>query len=364
MIKYTQKEGNRVAPLTVIGDAEFKKQIASAPALGYLLFGEEDYLKGFSLRQARETLCGDPTFACFNELQLDAVDYTPEALREALRGALMPLPMMAERKVVLLRGLDFTSMKQNDIDALCDVLAELADYDYNTLLIPVASGAIDEMYQPKKNRASKHLTQLGKHLTLVQFERCTPAKLCGWCIRHFEHNGASATTALCQMLIETCGRDMMTLAGEIDKLSFYVLSHGRREVTADDITAVACSTVEFGTFAFTNALTERNTELALAVLADMKFRRVDPIIVLSEVIRTGCDMLSVLLLAAEGKTNAEISRAMNGLNDFVVGRYRASAANAGEAALRRTIAACREADRALKLSPQGYQALEQLICSL
>ncbi|MBO5898860.1 MAG: hypothetical protein J6R04_07605 [Clostridia bacterium] len=353
-----------MAPLTVIGDAEFKKQITSAPALGYLLFGEEDYLKSFALRQARETLCGNPTFACFNELQLDAIDHTPEALREALRGALMPLPMMAERKVVLLRGLDFTSMKQTDIDALCDVLAELADYDYNTLLIPVASGAIDETYQPKKNRASKHLTQLGKYLTLVQFERCTPAKLSGWCIRHFEHNGAVASPALCQTLIETCGRDMMTLASEIDKISFYALSHGRREVTVDDIVTAASTTVEFDTFAFTNALTERNTAGALAVLADMKFRRVDPLFALSEVIRTACDMLSVLMLATEGKTNAEISRAMNGLHEFVVGRYRKSATTAGEAALRRMIAACREADRALKLSPQGYLALEQLICSL
>lgn len=349
---------------TILSDAEFKKQIASAPALGYLLFGEEDYLKGFSLRQAREALCGDPTFACFNELQLDAIDYTPEALREALRDALMPLPMMAERKVVLLRGLDFTAMKPHELDALCDVLAELADYDYNTLFIPVAAGAIDETYQPKRNRASKHLTQLGKYLTLVRYERCTPAKLCGWCIRHFEHNGASATQALCQTLIEQCGRDMLTLAGEIDKISFYALSHGRREVTVDDITAAACRTVEFDTFAFTNALTERNTELALAVLADMKFRRVEPLFVLSEVIRTGCDMLSVLLLAGEGKTNAEISRAMNGLHEYVVGRYRTSAKSAGEAALRRMIAACSEADRALKLSPQGYLALEQLICSL
>ena len=348
-----------MAPLTVIGDAEFKKQIASAPALGYLLFGEEDYLKDLSLRQAREQLGGDPTFACFNELQLDALDFMPERLRDAL----MPLPMMADRKIVLLRGMDFTAMKAHELDALCDVLSELGDYDYNTLLIPVASGAIDEG-NLAKNRPSTALKKLGEYLTLVRFERCTPAKLCGWCIRHFEHNGVSASQALCQTLIEQCGRNMLTLASEIDKISFYILSHGRCEATVDDVNAAACTSVEFDTFAFTNALTERNTAAALAVLADMKFRRVDPIFALSEVIRTGCDMLTVLLLANEGKTNAEISRAMGGLHDFVVGRYRKSATSAGEAALRRMIEACSEADRALKLSPQGYTALEQLICSL
>lgn len=348
-----------MAGLSIIGDAELKKQLASAPARGYLLFGEEDYLKDISLRQAREQLVGDPTFACFNELLIDALDYTPEVLRDAL----MPLPMMAERKVVLLRGMDFTAMKSNELDALCDVLSELADYDYNTLLIPVASGAIDEG-NLAKNRPSTMLKKLGEYLTLVHFERCTPAKLCGWCIRHFEHNGVSASNTLCNQLIEQCGRNMLTLASEIDKISFYVLSHGRCEVTADDVSTAACSSVEFDTYAFTNALTERTPAVALAVLADMKFRRVDPIFALSEVVRTSCDMLTVLLLASEGKTNAEISRAMGGLHEFVIGRYRRSATAAGEAALRRMVDACAAADRALKLSPQGYSALEQLICSL
>ena len=346
----------------ILKDADFRKQIKTAPAAGYLLFGEEDYLKNYALGEARRELGGDPSLCCFNEILLDALDFTPEALR----GALMPLPMMADRKLVLLRGMDFNGMRPGVLDALCEVLEELPEYDYNTLLIPVAAGAIDEGF-PKK--PSKILCRLGKYLTLVQFERCTPAKLSGWCIRHFQHNGVEASPALAAALIEVCGRDMLTLSSEIDKISYYVLSHGRRQAGREDISAVACATVEYDTFAFSNALMERNAPRALAILSDLKFRRVEPLIILGELVTTATNMLMTLELARDGAINAEIAKRLSkatakNVHEYTVSLYRQSAVQAGEAAVRRMIDACRAADRELKLFARGYEPLETLICSL
>ncbi len=346
-----------MAELNILKDADFRREIKSNPATGYLLFGEEDYLKNLAVTYARETLLGDPSFACFNEIILDALDFHPEKLRSAL----MCLPMMAERKVILLRGLDINAMRASELDGLCEVLSELEEYDYNTVLIPVASGNLDEGYLPK--RPSATLNKLCTALRPVRYERCTPAKLLGWCIRHFEHNGATATSDVCQTLIDCCGRNMMTLASEIDKISFYVLAHDRTAVTAADIHTVACRSAEYDAFAFAGALMDRDTARALDILADFKFRRVEPLFILAEVIRTGCDMLSVLLLTREGKTPAEVASILK-LHEYKVSLYRKSAATVGETAVRRMIAACNEADRALKLSPQGYAALEQLIGSL
>ena len=343
----------------IITDADFRKQLASSPAPGYLLFGEEDYLKQHAVLHAREALCPDEAFACFNEIVIDAIDYTAEGLRNAL----MPLPMMADRKLVLLRGLDFESMRQNELDALCEVLSELPEYDYNTLIIPVASGLIDETYEPKRKKISKELSRLGEYLSLVRYERCTSAKLNGWCIRHFKHNGVDATPALCNTLVEQCGRNMLTLATEIDKISYYVLAHDRTEATPADIATVACTTIEYDTFAFSTALSERDTVRALTILSDLKFRRVEPLFILSDIVRTACELLSVLLLTKDGKTDTEVSR-LTGLHEYKVSLYRRSSTAFGEAGLRRLIAACESADRALKSSPQGYEALEVLLCSV
>lgn len=349
---------------TVITDADFRKQLSTSPALGYLLFGEEDYLKQLAVSYAKQTLCPDEALSCFNLIVLDAVDHTPDALPEVLRDALMALPMMADRKLVILRGMDFEHpSRPHTLDRLCEVLAELPEYDYNTLLIPVPAGLIDDTCDLKKKRISKALSRLGESLTLVSYERCTPAKLSGWCIRHFKHNGVDASPALANALIEACGRQMLTLAAEIDKISYYVLAHGRTEAAVEDIAAVACTTVEYDTFAFSNALIDRDMARALYILSDLKFRRTDPLLIMGNVASTYCEMLSVLLLTREGKTDAEVAK-LTGLHDFRVSLYRRSATSAGEDTLRRMIEACDTADRALKSSPKGYEALEVLLCSV
>ena len=343
--------------LEILNDTQFRKQIKSEPGTGYLLFGEEDYLKSFALSAACEALCPDRSLSAFNELTLDALDYDAERLR----GMLMAMPMMADRKVVILRGMRFADLKPREIDALCEVLEELGEYDYNTLLLVVSAGVLEDSRHP--NRIPSLLKRLSQYLTPVRFDRCTPQKLIGWCIRHFEHNGAKATPATCQALIDHCGRSMFTLAGEIDKLSFYALSHGREEVTAKDIATAACRSPEYDAYALTNAVMARQSARALDVLADLKFRRVEPILVLAEIVSLLQDMQLVLMHVKAGKTHAEIA-SMYRWNEYRVKLYSRHASALGEAELRRLILRCTEADLALKSAAKGYEPLETLVCSI
>ncbi|MBQ8415711.1 MAG: hypothetical protein IJX13_02250, partial [Clostridia bacterium] len=92
--------------MELLKEADFKKEIKSAPRSGYFFFGDEDYLKAFALRQAREAIAPDPTFSFFNEIKLDAVDFEAQKLVDAL----MPMPMMAEKKLVTLSGFNFGTM--------------------------------------------------------------------------------------------------------------------------------------------------------------------------------------------------------------------------------------------------------------
>jgi DNA polymerase-3 subunit delta len=347
---------NAQAPVTILKDADFRKEIKGAPAVGYLLFGEEDYLKNIAVEFARQTLCPDEGMRAFNEIVLDALDLTPSRLLEAMQS----LPMFAERKVIVLRGLTLRSMRPDEVEALMQVLEQLPEFDYNTLLIPVSADTFDEGYLPK--RPSALLTRLSSVLRPVQYERCTPQKLAGWVARHFAHNGVQAPDALCMQVIDVCGRSMHTLASEIDKISFYVRAHGREALTAEDIAAAACVAVEFDAFAFANALTDRNRPLALAILADMKFRRVEPRMILGEVISVSWALLAVRRMANEGRTTAEMAKALS-LHEFKVGLYAKSVAHRTVDELQAMLAACAEADQALKRSAQdGYLVLERLIC--
>ena len=117
--------------MNILKESDFRKEIKTAPRTAYLFFGDEDYLKLSAVRLAHEALCPDPSFSVFNEMRLDATDFTADRLVDAL----MPMPMMADRKLIVLSGLDFTSMKPNDLDALCDALSATREYDYNTVLV-------------------------------------------------------------------------------------------------------------------------------------------------------------------------------------------------------------------------------------
>ena len=129
----------------MITEAEFRK-LQKTAGRAFLLFGEEDYLKSYAVKSTRERICPDPAFAVFNDVTLDALDFTADKLLDAMT----PPPMMADERLILLRGLDFTVMKTPELEALMETLALLSEYDYNTVLIHVAAGLIDEGYLPKK----------------------------------------------------------------------------------------------------------------------------------------------------------------------------------------------------------------------
>ncbi len=343
--------------MDILKEADFRKELKGELRRGYLFFGEEDYLKSFALRQAREAVCPDPTFAFFNEMKLDALDLTPQKLIDAL----MPLPMMADRKLVTVSGLNFNTMRQGELDAFCEALEALEEYDYNVLIVTAAADCLDAGILPR--RPSATLSKLGEHLCPVQFDRCTTAKLTAWVGKHFAHHGVEASPALCAKLPEYCGHSMFVLSNEIDKLSFYTLSHGRSVAEEADISLVCTPAAEYDAFAFTNAIMDGRNEDALAILADYRFRRVEPVIILGEVIRVISEMTLVRAMTAEGAPASEIASATK-IHEFRVGLYQRSLRNAPSTRLQRALDACTAADATLKLSPQGYAALERLICSL
>lgn len=342
--------------MDIIKEDVFKRQLKNGLTGGYLFFGDEDYLKVYYLNSARNAVCPDKSFAFFNDMRIDALDYTASALLEAL----IPVPMMSDKKIVTVSGLAISNMRPSEIDDLCDVLAALPEYDYNVLIISVPAGLIDEGYLPK--RPSAVLTKLGKYLKPVRFEATTPARLCNWAIKHFEHNGVSASSEVCDFLINYCGTSMFILSSEIDKLSFYALSQNRTEIRKDDILFVSVPSVDTDAYAFTNAILDGKYDEALNVLSVMKYRRVEPVFLLSEISRVICDLISVRALSDSGKSSAEIAGILK-MNEYKAKIYTASASGKPMEKLRRAVELCSEADASLKMSPQGYTALEKLICS-
>ena len=345
--------------LTILKEADFRKALKTAPTGGYLFFGEEDYMKSAAIRMARESVtAAAPALAAFNDIRLDGLDFTPAALLDAMT---VP-PMGADRKVITVTGLNLSTLRAADMDKLCEALAEIPDYPYNLVIISAAADTFDPGNLPKK--PSELLTNLGEYLTPVYFERNTPAKLAGWVQKHYLHGGVQADPKLCQFTIEYCGRNMFTLANEVDKVACYIRAHGRDTLTEADIRTAAIPAMEYDAFAFTNAIMERRRADALDILADLKLRRVEPLFILSEVSRVVCDLLAIRTMADGGQTALEIGSALK-MHEYRVGLYLKQSRKTDLSLLQNAVTAAEAADRALKRSAaDGYGIIERLICTL
>ncbi|MCI6502664.1 MAG: DNA polymerase III subunit delta [Clostridia bacterium] len=347
----------------ILSDAEWRGRMLSGKEAngvgGFLFFGEEDYLKLHALKTARQALVTDPSLAVFNDMELDgsAPDFSAEALASALSAA----PMMADRKLVVVSGLNLNDKKTAEIDALCEAILLLDSYDFNCLILSVPAGGIDEGYLPK--RPSAVLEKLCERLTPVRFARVGDAKLGAWALRHFSHYGVTTADGVVPSLLQRCGRDMFVLSGEIEKLCFFALAHGKTQVDVSDVENVTCENEELSAFALSNAVAAGDAPGALDALGMMKARRVEPVIVLGELSRTLGEMLSVRLLADAGQSPAAIASTLK-LHEFRVKNYIKTVKSVPLAKLRAALHACVQADSALKLSPTGYAEIEKLICML
>ncbi len=338
-------------------EAEFKEELKN-PCGGYLFFGGEDYLKYTYSKEVRKSVL-DGTFDDFNHIIIYAEEYTPSALSSAI----YTLPMMAEKKLVEIRGVDFNAMKKDDISALEDVLSTLEENSHTVLLIR----ADNEYFNPGRlpRSPSEIYKMLVKYVKPVAFEFPTPARLRAWIQRHFNKGSIEIEPTLCEYLVTVCGHDMWALSKEIDKLCAYATQNGISKIGEKEVDAVCCKTIEFDDFQLTNALLDRNKSLVFETLRRQKSAHEPPQAILASVIRLYSDMLLVSRLYKSGMGKSQVSQALN-IHEFKVGKYLSALSGVSEKKIERAVELCKEADIKSKSSSNvtSYIAVERLVCAL
>src|SRR6267142_6515625 len=180
----------------------------------YFITGEDDYQKDDAVRQLVEGAL-EPAFRDFN---LDTRRAT-ELDAETLGVLLSTPPMMAERRVIVLR--DVNALKKDARIALDQYLKKPAP-DL-LLIMTVAAG-------------TKADTTLAASTTVLEFEFLTGDRIPRW-IAHYATNGLGIRISepAIELLQAAVGSDLHQLSGELDKLASYV--QGREEEISEDAVA-------------------------------------------------------------------------------------------------------------------------------
>lgn len=338
-------------------ETEFKEELKNLHG-GYLFFGGEDYLKYTYSKEVKKNIL-DGSFDDFNHIVIYAEEYSPSALS----GAISTLPMMADKKLVEVRGVDFNSMKKEDISALEDVLSTLEENSHTVLLIRADNEYFNPGRLPKS--PSEIYKMMSKYITPVAFEFPSPARLRSWILKHFTKGKIEFDPTLCEYLVNMCGHDMWSLSKEIDKLCSYAGQIGLNKIEAKDIDLVCCKTIEFDDFQLTNALLDRNKSLVFETLRRQRSAHEPPQTILASIIRLYSDMLLVQRLYTGGMSKSQISTALN-IHEFRVGKYLSGISGVSEKKLERAVELCKEADIKSKSSSNvtSYIAVERLVSAL
>jgi DNA polymerase-3 subunit delta len=182
----------------------------------YYIIGEDEYQKDEAVRQLIDAAI-DPTARDFN---LD-IRRSGELDAEALAVLLSTPPMMADRRVVVLR--DVGNLKKDPRKVLDDYLGSPAP---DLLLLMTAS------------IASKADALLSSMSTALQFDPLAGNRVPEWIARHATKAlGVTITGPAVELLQAAVGNDLHQLAGELDKLASYMEGRGQ-EIGEDAVAAV------------------------------------------------------------------------------------------------------------------------------
>lgn len=325
---------------------------------GYLFFGEEEYLKRRYLEMLRKVVTGEEEDPLNHvKIEADRGDFL-----EKLENEICSLPMFAEKKLVELHSLCYSSLSPGQAEQLAELCAVLKDHEECVLVLYASNDEFDGGRLPKA--PSPIYKKLSPLLTPVEFRYESTAGLCGWVCKHFSGQGLICSPMTATALIDFCSRDMYTLSEEIKKLGCYTLSKGKKEVDPGDIPYVCCGKSIDGAFDFTDALLAGAGAKAIRLLSGMKARRERPENILGGVVDTLTGMFSVKAMTESGMRKEEIS-AVTGLHLFRVEKFREAASGKSLTRLKKALELCMEADMKIKSSGiNNYTVLDRLVARL
>lgn len=314
----------------------------------YLLFGEEEYLVN---RWRNRMVAPFEKEGGFNLQKFSGKEPNLYEVYDATQQ----LPLFAAQKCVLVDDMDPKKLLKKEQEQLEQIFQDLPE---ETLLILAFSGGTLE----KSSAVGKKLIALADNYgTVVDFSFRDGAGLTRFLQGEAKQWGVTISATLAKELVRRCGKEMLVLENEIQKLAAYV---GEGEITKEHLDAVVVPTTEERIFNLSRAILAGNGQNAMEILSNLFYLRESPIGIGSTLIMSYVDLYRVSAAKAEGKTAEDILvafpyrgrefRIRNSFNTRI-----------STEAVRTSLEILHECDRGMKSTPQDQeQQLEQAVVHL
>lgn len=289
----------------------------------YILASAEPLLVDRALAAIREAAV-PAALRAFNE---DSVDGRGASASRILAAA-RTLPMMAERRLVLVR--DLAQMPAAELGELIPYLEAPSP---ETVLVATTS---------KVDKRLKFYAAAGKKGFL--HELTPPRDLGGWVADEARRRNVAIAPPARSRLVEVIGADLSRLSLALEQLALYA---GDRPIAVDDVDDLVADTRERSVFELTDAIGAGDRPRALAAVTSLIDQRQSAVGVIAMLARHVRQLALFRAGRDSGLGKPDLARLL-GVPPFVVDKLGRQAGRYSDAALGRAGAALSSADRALK----------------
>lgn len=223
----------------------------------YLVFGSERFLHDTVLKALRDAATRDG-IPGLNDDQLVAGEHSADAAISAART----LPMMGDRRLVLVRHIDRWEGKSgkaaksgNDLDRILEYATNPAD----TTVMVLSSATLD--------KRRKLFTQAKKEGWLVECEPPRTHELPGWVMGAVRERGNKISGAVAEFIAAIGGSDLAQLDDAVERVCLYV--GPGNEVTEAAVGECVVRLSSTSAFELVDAVARRDISACMKTLADV-----------------------------------------------------------------------------------------------
>ena len=338
--------------MSAINEETLRREIEKDKYRIYVIFGEDGFLKKTYVDRIISKMADEDDVFNFQRFGENC------DLQEVYDSALQ-MPIMAQKKCVVLCDYDFESCSKTDLDKLCELICEIPE---TTVFILYFQSLEFDYRKSSKFRKISSCAEKNSGVTAMLNHRRQPElvkMLCDGAAKR----GVILDSSVARYLVETVGNDISVLRNELDKLCAFA---GGGAIKKENVDEVCIKSVEAEIYSLSKQITDCNASAALRTLDALFFEKIEPIIILSTVSSFYVDMYRVLVCRKKGMNNSEISELFGYKGrEFVLERAAASLKKLDFSKLCLSFEALREADRSLKsFGADARTVLEQLIIKL
>jgi len=318
----------------------------------YFVHGKERYLVDRAVELLRARVL-DPRTRDFNY----ELFYGKEAGASRIAQAARTLPMMAKRRLVLVRDAD--EMKGDELGALIPYVSDPAP---ETCLVFVAE---------KADQRLKFFSAFKKHGVMLKLDPLYERQLPDFVRGEARARGVTLAPDALTMIVDEIGAELGSLADAIERLALFVAGRDaalgageRKQITAEDVDKVVATTRQRNVFELANAVGAGDRAHALAVLSSMLGARESGVRIVAMLARHLRQLWITSELLERTRDKFEIAGAL-GIPPFFADDIIRQARNIDAARAKRMHAALFKADKDLKSSRlDDARLLEALILEL